>query len=686
MQRFSLVLHEYLRAPLDVRFSIPEVYEYEPQFYVSLVQLMMEFVQVVCSPTEACVLDSVVQSVKSVWVKDFGSIPVKIADTKVERSLHELGLLRHNCVNKGFFGELQDRFQRTRQKLLDKLEFYETFLISTLFMCPRHVHLIHDDVSSDSETEGFMRTESLFQLHDTICTRSLPDGSMCGLALVPHKNGKPWEMELPSPPVFDEYPPVNYTLLNWDEEKDHEEAGKEEGENESSKKACVVESMKVEIEEQKAELKNPYEMVERMKLWYRSSVAILDKLWEKFAPTVEYLKTFRALSKLRKCFVDKPIGAREVEFRNYQHDAVQSLQKHMRGVVIMPCGAGKTHTGILAMLEIQQGKILVVTSSHESLRQWFNTIFNVTSLHPVSVHRVSSASTVQEVSQAKVVLTTYTMLTWRRNTHTTTGVRAWLQKQHWELQIMDEVHMCTGRVFRDACLKITCKYRLGLTATLKKRDHVKRIKELVGNVVHEVSMDQLKSEGFVVPVSCVYVCCPTLMEMPSNKAVELACAPGILATALKLLKSFSSNEKILVLSEYLQPLKLLHRRVPGADLVYGQTKDRVIAYERFISGSTNILFLSRVGDMAVNLPNCTRVISLNFKYGSTFQGLQRAGRAARPAPEKKDAVMYFLFADHARTEYYAMMSAYYIRQKGLEVMFQKASITRQETEELLRLG
>lgn len=665
---YSLVLGDLFRSemPPACFFTLNDACE--PEFYDHLVGLMMEMAQIMCTKREARVLDVLFQTIKAQWTQDFGHIQV-IPKVPRENSLraimsqlHTWGFLEEGVINKNYHLQLEKHFARIRTQLSDKLQHYENVMANVSFVCPTHLHLINDDLSSeDSDTEqsAKMKASNLFQLTRFRCERG-----DCGKTLQPLYNGAPLAPEPMSHViVFDTYPLVRYHVLDVDEPKDD---------------ASVSQVDEKAVREQESRALPFDETIHRMILWYKSSTSILEKIWTRLAPRIQYLKSFKPITHVEISGFE----LRDVRFRHFQQEAVEMFVTAKRGVVVLPCGAGKSHTGILAAYKMQ-GPVLLVASSNESLRQWFHLIFQLTTLQPLSVHWVNSNSTIPQMARATFVLTTYHMLT--LSTESSSQVlREWIYQREWNLQVLDEVHMCTATVFALSCEKINTKHRLGLTATLKNEEHVAMVKRLVGPVVYEKSVKDLWRDGFVARVSCVYVRCPVFHQEEIkgvNRAHKLAYSPSLITCAKKLIDALP-KEKILVVSEYVEPLHMLSRLVPEADVVDGTTKNRQFCFERFTSGETNVLLLSRVGDMAVNLPECSVVISLNFKYGSLHQAIQRAGRAARKKANNR-GMLYFLYAGDPQTLKYAKVSEAYAASKGFDTTWRMADFSENTCKQVL---
>lgn len=665
---YSLVLANLFRTEMPTAWFFTLDDACEPEFYDQLVGLMMEMVQIMCTEREARVLDALFQTMKAQWTQDFGHIQVvpKVPGENSLRSImsqfHTWGFLEEGVINKNYHLQLEKHFLRIQTQLQNKLQYYENYMAHVTFVCPQHLHLINDDLSSeDSDTEQSARLKApnMFQLKQFRCERK-----GCGRTLEPLYNGKPVAPEpMSHVMVFDTYPPVRYHILDVDETKDEEPISQ-------------VNEKAIRDAESKA---LPFdETIHRMILWYKSSLRIFDKICARLAPRIQYLKSFKPIKHVEIT----GFQMRQVQFRHFQQEAVEAFLSAKKGVVVLPCGAGKSHTGILAAFKLQ-GPILLVASSNESLRQWFHLIFQLTTLQPLFVHWVNSKSTIPQLERSTFVLTTYNMLTLSSES-TSQLLREWMYRREWNLQILDEVHMCTATVFALSCEKITTKHRLGLTATLKDNEHVESVNRLVGPVVFEKSVRELWKDGFVARVKCVYVRCPVYHEEDItgvNRAHKLAYSPGLITCAKKLIQELP-KEKILVVSEFVEPLRMLGQLLPDADVVDGATRNRQFCFERFMSGATNVLLLSRVGDMAVNLPECSVVISLNFKYGSLHQAIQRAGRAARKKAINRGA-MYFLYADDPQTEKYAKVSEAYAAAKGFDTTWMNAKISEEMCKQVL---
>jgi DNA excision repair protein ERCC-3 len=348
-----------------------------------------------------------------------------------------------------------------------------------------------------------------------------------------------------------------------------------------------------------------------------------------------------------------------VALRQYQRDAIAAFVGPGRecshgegsGLVILPCGAGKTIVGVGAIVALGC-QALVLCPNSMSVQQWLDAFGRFTDLPEGQAGEYDP----RRRALPPITVTTYQMLTARR----TRQARAQAAFPHldrvgghdWGLVIFDEAHLLPADVFR-LTADLASRRRLGLTATPIREDGREAdLAALIGPVLYDVPWGDLEAEGWIAPVECVEVRVPLLPE-PTTAGVRKGPTHRAAATApekwpvVRRLVRRHRGEGVLILGQYLEQLRDLAARL-DAPLISGETpRDaRAAVFDRFRAGQEPVLILSRVGNAAIDLPNARVAIEVSGNFGSRQEEAQRLGRILRPKPGDGDpARFYALVAD-----------------------------------------
>ena len=331
-------------------------------------------------------------------------------------------------------------------------------------------------------------------------------------------------------------------------------------------------------------------------------------------------------------------GGAAFGLRDYQAAAVEAFHASGgpaggAGVVVLPCGAGKTVVGMGAMARVR-ARTLVLTTSTVAVHQWIEELLAKTSLEPESVGEYTGAH--REVRP--VTVATYQMLTHRPSMAGDFPHLELLRQEGWGLIIYDEVHMLPAPVFR-ATAELQARRRLGLTATLVREDgREDDVFALIGPKRYEVPWRVLEARGFIASASCTEI----RVDLPEPRRIAYALAarrdkfriasenPAKLQLVQELLTAHP-EEPALVIGQYLEQLEVLARelRLP---LITGQTPDaeRERRYQAFRRGEERALVVSKVANFAIDLPDASLAIQVSGTFGSRQEEAQRLGRILRP--------------------------------------------------------
>ncbi len=341
------------------------------------------------------------------------------------------------------------------------------------------------------------------------------------------------------------------------------------------------------------------------------------------------------------------------ELRWYQREAVDSFWKDGglrggHGIIVLPCGAGKTIVG-LAVMEKVSAETLIVVTSRTAIHQWIEEILDKTDLqaHQVKEYKGNASEL------APVTLTTYQMLTYRRSRDEDFRHFSVFQNRQWGLIIYDEVHVLPAPVFRVTAL-IQSRRRLGLTATLIREDGREYdVFSLVGPKVYDAAWRGLESEGFIAPVRCFEVRVPmtsrtwhSYINAGKRQKFRIASENPLKDDVAALIVEQHRNDGVLVIGHYITQLKRMAQRL-GAPIITGSTpqKERDELYRRFREGRMRVLIVSRVANFAVNLPDATVAVQISGTFGSRQEEAQRLGRILRPKRDGRVARFYSLVSD-----------------------------------------
>ena len=351
----------------------------------------------------------------------------------------------------------------------------------------------------------------------------------------------------------------------------------------------------------------------------------------------------------------------------YQTAAVKAFAATGHGVIVLPCGAGKTVIGLLAMAALGT-RTLVLTSSREAAAQWRRELRARTWLADDAIALYEGARGAQI---APVTITTYSMVS-KKGGSGATGYAHFdrLAQEPWGLVIYDEVHLVPAPIFR-LTAELQARRRLGLTATLVREDgRETEVFALIGPKRYEVGWRALEHSGHIAAATCFEV----RVGMPPPVAASYAIAPPreqprIAAenpaklTAMSALVERHLGERILVMGTYLESLRAA-ARVLGAPLLTGESphREREAAYAAFRSGETRILVLSRVGNFAIDLPEAAVLIQISGTMGSRQEEAQRLGRVLRPKPG--GASFYTIVSRHSCEEELALHRQLFLTEQG----------------------
>jgi DNA excision repair protein ERCC-3 len=358
--------------------------------------------------------------------------------------------------------------------------------------------------------------------------------------------------------------------------------------------------------------------------------------------------------------------------RDYQTAAAEAFYQAGKvrggsGVIVLPCGAGKTIVGLVAIAAVQQNT-LILTSNLTSVRQWRRELLDKTDLSEECIAEYSGL--VKDT--AAITLATYQILSYRQPDTDVFPHFALFNARSWGLIIYDEVHLLPAPIFRITA-ELQARRRLGLTATLIREDGKEGdVFALIGPKRYDVPWRELEGQGFIATAECVEVRIAQDPEeqmayalAPKRQQFRIAAEnPAKVTVVLDLLKQ-QVGHRVLIIGEYLDQLKILAEKT-GLPLVTGKTpqKERDRLYEEFRAGAIAGLVLSRVGNFALDLPDADVLIQVSGKYGSRQEEAQRLGRVLRPKSDGRSAQFYTLVSTRTCEEDFARHRQLFLAEQG----------------------
>ena len=327
--------------------------------------------------------------------------------------------------------------------------------------------------------------------------------------------------------------------------------------------------------------------------------------------------------------------------RDYQRQAADAFTHGGSGVVVLPCGAGKTLVGAAAMAATQSTTLILVTNT-VSAHQWRTELLKRTSLTEDEIGEYSGAK--KEIRP--VTIATYQVMTTKRK-----GVYAHLElfdARDWGLILYDEVHLLPAPIFRFTA-DIQAKRRLGLTATLVREDGMEgEVFSLIGPKRYDAPWKDLESQGWIAPADCVEV----RVSLPEHERLAYATAEPeeryrLAATTktkgriVEALCKQHADDQVLVIGQYLDQLAELGERL-DAPVITGDTsvKERERLFSLFRNGELKMIVVSKVANFSLDLPEASVAIQVSGSFGSRQEEAQRLGRILRPKANGGGARFY----------------------------------------------
>jgi len=363
----------------------------------------------------------------------------------------------------------------------------------------------------------------------------------------------------------------------------------------------------------------------------------------------------------------KPFG-----LRPYQKAAVDVFHagggpEGGAGVLVLPCGAGKTVIAIGCMARLQT-HTLVLTTNVTAVKQWKQELLDKTSLREDQIGLYTGEG--KEIRP--VTIATYQILTYRKTKGSPFEHFKIFEAANWGLVIHDEVHMLPAPVFR-AVAELQAKRRLGLTATLVREDGKEEdVFSLIGPKRVDVPWKTLEKSGFIATAHCLEIRVPLPPDERMDYAVaeqrqrfRIASENRLKLKVMDELLAGHPDQSILVIGQYLEQLRIIGERL-AAPVLTGQTpeREREELYRQFKEGELKVLIVSKVANFAIDLPDASVAIQMSGTFGSRQEEAQRLGRILRPKGERNVSYFYSLVSRDTTEQEFARNRQLFLTEQG----------------------
>ena len=366
-------------------------------------------------------------------------------------------------------------------------------------------------------------------------------------------------------------------------------------------------------------------------------------------------------------------GGRPFTLRDYQRAAVDTFwagggPRGGSGVLVLPCGAGKTVIG-LGVMERASCRTLILCTSISAVRQWRREIQEKTSVDPADIGEYSG----ERKDVRPITLATYQIMTTRvRDGPDEFPHLSLFMREDWGLIVYDEVHLLPAPVFRITA-EIQSRRRLGLTATLVREDgREEDVFSLIGPKRFDAPWKDLERQGWIAPAECTEVRVPMPRELrmayasaERREQYRIAATNLVKLPALQGLLERHKGDRVLVIGTYLDQLDEVASRLK-APLITGKTpsRDREVLFDAFRGGSLRLLVVSKVANFAIDLPEANVAIEMSGAFGSRQEEAQRLGRILRPKSDGGQAHFYAIVSHDTVDQTYSDHRQLFLTEQG----------------------
>ncbi|KAI0023198.1 DNA repair helicase rad25 [Xylariomycetidae sp. FL0641] len=371
------------------------------------------------------------------------------------------------------------------------------------------------------------------------------------------------------------------------------------------------------------------------------------------------------------------------QIRSYQEKSLSKMFGNGRaksGIIVLPCGAGKTLVGITAACTIKKGAIVLCTSTM-SAHQWRQEFLKWSNIKAEDIAVFTADSKSKFPGNTGIIVTTYPMVTQSgKRAYDSQKMMDFLTGREWGLMLLDEVHVVPANIFRKVSHSIKSHAKLGLTATLlREDDKIQDLNFLIGPKLYEANWMELSEQGHIAKVQCAEVWCPMTTEFydeylrTNDRGLKqnLYVMNPRKIQALQFLINYHEQrgDKIIVFSDNVYALKHVATALEKA-YICGSTNnsERMQVLDNFMHNPlVKTVFLSKIGDTSLDLPEATCLIQISSHYGSRRQEAQRLGRilrAKRRSDEGFNAFFYSLVSKDTAEMYYSTKRQAFLVDQG----------------------
>ncbi len=371
---------------------------------------------------------------------------------------------------------------------------------------------------------------------------------------------------------------------------------------------------------------------------------------------------------------DETLEGLPFSLRPYQTESVDlfhagGTDKGGSGVVVLPCGAGKTIIGASVMEKVQASTLILATNI-TAVRQWITELLDKTTLTEDQIGEYSGRK--KEIKP--VTVSTYQIMTYRKSRNDEFKHMELFDERNWGLIIYDEVHLLPAPVFQ-ATAGLQARRRLGLTATLVREDGLEDdVFALIGPKKADVPWKELEHDGWIAKAICTEILVPMPQTLKMHYAISNARAqfriasenPDKLPVIKRLIEKFP-DEQILIIGMYVSQVKSVADAL-GIPALTGSTsqKKRDQLFGDFRAGKVQVLAVSKVANFSVDLPDAGVAIQISGTFGSRQEEAQRLGRILRPKKGANQAHFFSLVSHDTKEQEFAMKRQLFLCEQGYE--------------------
>lgn len=351
--------------------------------------------------------------------------------------------------------------------------------------------------------------------------------------------------------------------------------------------------------------------------------------------------------------------------RDYQSQAVDKFWQGGSGVVVLPCGAGKTIVGAAAMSVAKTNTLILVTNT-VSARQWKAELLKRTTLTEEEIGEYSGS--LKEIKP--VTIATYQILTTKRKNEY--AHLSLLNANDWGLIVYDEVHLLPAPIFKMTA-DLQARRRLGLTATLVREDGKEGdVFSLIGPKRFDAPWKEIEAQGYIAPAACFEIRIDLPEEERLNYAMSnqedryrIAATSPVKIDVIKRLLSKHAGEPTLIIGQYLDQIHTIAEALQ-MPMITGETPvdERERLFEQFRTGAITALVVSKVANFSIDLPEASVAIQISGSYGSRQEEAQRLGRLLRPKADGRSASFYTLISRDTVDQDFAQNRQRFLAEQG----------------------